>query len=426
MNPALNTAMNPAMNQGMNQPISALPEDLAPERARARWPILLVEDNDGDADLITDLLAESGAVPPRPVVRAARLDDAVRTLQQQRVSAILLDLRLPDAQGIDCVKAVRSQARDTPIVVLTGLEDDELALSCMTAGAQDYLSKQDVRPRSLLRAIDYAIVRAREARERLRSQAFRLRSAELELENKRILEVSRQKERVLANMSHELRTPLNAIIGFSQLMSDGSAALDAPAVQRYAGHILTSGRHLLALINDILDVARIDAGGIDLHPQATCVAEVAREVVDVVTGSFTDKPMTVRLEIDDGVASVWTDPLRLRQVLYNYLSNAWKFTPAKGEIVVRGRRVGAQRVRLEVADTGLGIAAEDLPRLFTEFTQLNSEARRRYRGTGLGLALSKRIVEAQGGSVGVMSSPGNGSTFFAELPDPGTPAVTGP
>jgi signal transduction histidine kinase len=197
-------------------------------------------------------------------------------------------------------------------------------------------------------------------------------------------------------------------------------------VQRHAGHILASGRHLLALINDILDLARIEAGGIDLHPEATSVAELAREVVDVVTGSFTDKAMTVRIEIEAGLESVWTDPLRLRQLLYNYLSNAWKFTPANGEIVVRGRRVGAQAFRVEVCDTGLGIAAEHLPRLFTEFTQLPSDERRRYRGTGLGLALSKRIVEAQGGSVGVMSSPGNGSTFYAELPDRGVLPVNVP
>jgi signal transduction histidine kinase len=406
--------------------MSALPDDLGLEPRRARWPILLVEDNDGDADLITDMLAESGAVPPRPVVRAARLAEAVHTLRHQRVSAILLDLRLPDGEGIDCVKAVRSEARDTPIVVLTGLEDDQLALSCMTAGAQDYLSKQDVRPRSLLRAIDYAIVRAREARERMRSQALRLRSAELELENKRILEVSRQKGRVMANMSHELRTPLNAIIGFSQLLSEDTNGLDKPAVLRYAGHILTSGRHLLALINDILDMARIEAGGIDLHPEAIHVGDAAREVVDVVTGSFTDKPMVIRVEVADDLATVWTDPLRLRQVLYNYLSNAWKFTPANGEIIVRAQRIGARGFRLEICDTGPGIAAADLPRLFTEFTQLPSEGPRRYRGTGLGLALSKRIVEAQGGCVGVMSSPGHGSTFFAELPDPGGPAVSAP
>lgn len=397
--------------------MSALPDAVAPESRRASWPILLVEDNDGDADLITDLLAEGATVPPRQVLRAARLADAVAMLQRQRVSAVLLDLRLPDGEGLACVRAVRAQARDTPIVVLTGLEDDQLALSCMSAGAQDYLSKHEVRSRSLVRAIDYAVVRAREARERMRSQALRLRSAELELENKRIIETSRQKERVLANMSHELRTPLNAIIGFSQLMADGEAGLDGPGVQRYAGHILSSGRHLLALINDILDLARIDAGGIDLNPARTPLLELAREVVDVVSGSFTDKPMTVRVDIDPSLSEVWTDPLRLRQVLYNYLSNAWKFTPDGGEIEVRGLRVGDRAFRVEVRDTGPGIARDDQPRLFSEFVQLPSEAPRRYRGTGLGLALSKRIVEAQGGCVGVTSVPGQGSTFFAELPD---------
>ncbi|MDH0865024.1 hybrid sensor histidine kinase/response regulator [Mitsuaria sp. GD03876] len=396
-------------------------DDAGLEARRARWPILLVEDNDGDADLIADLIAEGGSSPTRAVLRASRLAEAVDTLRRQRVAAVLLDLRLPDAEGLECVSAVRSQAGDAPIVVLTGMEDDQLALSCMTAGAQDYLSKQDIRPRVLARAIDYAIVRAGEARERLRAQALRLRSAELELENKRILEDSRRKGLNLANMSHELRTPLNAIIGFSQLMVDGAPSLEGAVVQRYAGHILTSGRHLLALINDVLDLARIEAAGLELHPCATAVAEVAREVIDVVTGSFTDKPMQVELAVDPALGPVWTDPLRLRQVLYNYLSNAWKFTPANGRLVVRVGSAGAGRFRIEVQDTGPGIGPADLRRLFTEFTQLPCEERSRYRGTGLGLALTKRIVEAQGGHVGAHSVPGQGATFFAELPDPPPP-----
>ena len=384
---------------------------------RSPLPILLVEDNDGDADLITDLLAEAPA-PQRPVVRATRLAEAVSLLERHRVAAVLLDLHLPDAAGLECVSAVRSQARDTPILVLTGMDDDELALSCMTAGAQDYLSKQDVRPRALARAIDYALARTREARARMRAQALRLRSAELELENKRILEASQRKGRYLANMSHELRTPLNAVIGFSQLLVDGGPALTQDHVRGYAGHILSSGRHLLDLINDILDLARLEAGGLDLHPSATSVPDVVREVVDVVAGSFTAKPMTVTLEIDVDPPLFFTDPLRLRQVLYNYLSNAWKFTPENGRLTVRALRLGPHWLRLEVEDSGPGIAAEDQQRLFTEFTQLPSEVQRQYRGTGLGLALTKRIVEAQGGHVGVSSQPGRGSMFFAELPDP--------
>ncbi|MBO9685365.1 hybrid sensor histidine kinase/response regulator [Roseateles chitosanitabidus] len=400
--------------------MSALPDDLAVPAAARRpvLPILLVEDNDGDADLITELLAEAAPSPPRPVVRATRLSEAVALLERHRVAAVLLDLHLPDAAGIECVSAVRAQARDTPIVVLTGMEDDALALSCMTAGAQDYLSKQDVRPRTLVRAIDYAEARTREARVRMRAQALRLRSAELELENKRILEVSRHKGRLLANMSHELRTPLNAVIGFSQLLADGAAALPPDRVRNYAGHILSSGRHLLGLINDVLDLARLEAGGMELHPGETNVADVAREVLDVVTGSFADKPLAVDLEIDDHLGLVWTDALRLRQVLYNYLSNAWKFTPEGGHLTVRAGPCGDHRFRVEVEDTGPGIAEEDLARLFTEFTQLPGASRSPYPGTGLGLALTKRIVEAQGGRVGARSELGRGSTFFAELPDP--------
>jgi signal transduction histidine kinase len=408
--------------------MSALPDDLATAR-RAPLPILLVEDNDGDADLITDLLAEATARAPRTVVRATRMSEAVALLERHRVAAVLLDLHLPDAAGIECVSAVRAQARDTPIVVLTGMEDDALAMSCMTAGAQDYLSKQDVQARTLVRAIDYAEARTREARVRMRAQALRLRSAELELENKRILEISRHKGRLLANMSHELRTPLNAVIGFSQLLADGATALPPERVRSYAGHILSGGRHLLDLINDLLDLARLEAGSMELHPAATNVVDIVREVVDVVTGSFSDKPLSVDLEIDDELGLVWTDALRLRQVLYNYLSNAWKFTPEGGHLTVRAAPCGDHRFRVEVEDTGPGIADEDLARLFTEFTQLPSAVRSQYRGTGLGLALTKRIVEAQGGRVGAHSELGRGSTFFAELPDPDPPggnAALGP
>lgn len=459
--------------------MSALLKDVLPHPPRGPLPLLLVEDNDGDADLIQDLLAETDHATPRAVLRATRLAEALTLLQTQRVTAVLLDLHLPDASGVDCVTAVRAQARDVPIVVLTGMDDDALALSCVSAGAQDYLSKQDVRPRALSRAIDYAVVRARESRERLRTQALQLRSAELEQENQRILEVSRRKGRYLANMSHELRTPLNAIIGFSQLLSEGDPPMAPDQVKRFSTHILSSGRHLLGVINDVLDLAKFEAGALELRPELTDVAEIAREVVDVVTGGFADKPMLVDLDVDPALRAVWIDPLRLRQVLYNYLSNAWKFTPPCGRLTVRAAPVASSaseravtasggagtsaasttsttaatsttsttsttavvsatsmtaataspstasgatataasaRWRLEVVDTGAGIATQDLTRLFTEFTQLSQDARCQYRGTGLGLALTKRIVEAQGGTVGALSVPGQGSTFFAEFP----------
>lgn len=387
--------------------------EMTPNRAS---PVLLVEDNDGDADLIMDLLSEVKSGARHHVVRATRLSEAVSVLQDMPVEVVLLDLRLPDGAGVECVAAVREQASDVPIVVLTGLEDDAIAKSCITAGAQDYLSKQEVRAASLARAIDYAVVRAQEAVARMRSQQLLLRSAELERENQRILEASRLKSQFLANMSHELRTPLNAIIGFSELIQDGKVPAESERFPVFVGHILSSARHLLQLINDILDLARIEAGRLDLSTEETDLRPLAHEVVEVVNGSFAGKSLEVDLSIDSALGTVWTDPRRLRQVLYNYLSNAWKFTPEGGRITVRILSRLGGRFRLEVEDSGVGIAPGDLAMLFTEFTQLRSDAGKRYSGTGLGLALTKRIVEAQGGTVGASSVLGQGSVFYAELP----------
>lgn len=381
-----------------------------------RPPVLLVEDNDGDADLITELLSEAPADSQRRVIRVVRLADAVAMLRDLHVEAVLLDLRLPDGSGVECIEALRRKAEDVPIVVLTGLEDDQIAISCVAAGAQDYLSKQDVQARTLTRAIDYAVVRAHEAEARMRAQQLQARSAELELENQRILEANRLKSQFLANMSHELRTPLNAIIGFAELMHARQIQPDSPNFYTYIGHILAGAKHLLQLISDILDLASIEAGRMDLHPEDVDPHVLAREVVDVVAGSFHDKKIDVDVQLDAGLHSVWTDPRRFRQLLYNYLSNAWKFTPDGGRVALRVQAANRDRFVVEVEDSGAGIGEHDLARLFTDFTQLQSHAGKRYAGTGLGLSLTKRIVEAQGGSVGVRSTVGKGSVFYAELP----------
>lgn len=382
----------------------------------SRPPVLLVEDNDGDADLITELLSEAPPDSQRRVIRAVRLSDAVAMLRDLHVEVVLLDLRLPDGSGVECIEALRCKAQDVPIVVLTGLDDDHIAISCVAAGAQDYLSKQDVQARSLTRAIDYAVVRAHEAEERLRAQHLQARSAELELENQRILEANRLKSQFLANMSHELRTPLNAIIGFAELMHGRHVQPDSPNFYVYIGHILAGAKHLLQLISDILDLASIEAGRMDLHPESVDPHVLAREVVDVIAGSFHDKKIDVDVQLDEGLREVWTDPRRFRQLLYNYLSNAWKFTPDGGRVALRMQAIDNERFVVEVEDSGVGIGSSDLSRLFTDFTQLQSHAGKRYAGTGLGLSLTKRIVEAQHGTVGVRSIVGKGSVFYAELP----------
>ncbi len=260
-----------------------------------------------------------------------------------------------------------------------------------------------------------------------RAQARELERAGATLETKalELAKASAYKSQFLANMSHELRTPLNAIIGFSELMYDGSIPLDDETRHEYLGDILTSGRHLLQLINDVLDLAKVEAGKLELHPEPIQLTRIVGEVLAVLRTTSAKQQVAIRTEISPDVDALVLDPSRLKQVLYNYLSNAIKFTPARGTVTVRAIAEGGDAVRIEVEDSGIGIAADQLGRLFGEFEQ-TAEGARRAGGTGLGLALTKRLVEAQGGTVGVRSTVGKGSTFHAVLPRRGGSVVPAP
>jgi signal transduction histidine kinase len=253
-------------------------------------------------------------------------------------------------------------------------------------------------------------------RERLRAEEVRRRSAELEMQNRRIQEASRLKSEFLANMSHELRTPLNAIIGFAELLHDGQVDPDSPTHKEFLGDILSSGRHLLQLINDILDLAKVEAGKLEFRPEQVEAPRLVNEVIAILRTTAAHKRIRLDTQVDPSVAALTIDPARLKQVAYNYLSNAIKFTPEGGNVTLRIRPEAGEQFRLEVEDTGIGIASTDLGRLFVEFQQLEAGAAKRHQGTGLGLALVRRLVEAQGGSVGVRSVVGKGSTFHACLP----------
>jgi PAS domain S-box-containing protein len=253
-------------------------------------------------------------------------------------------------------------------------------------------------------------------RERLRAEEVRRRSAELEMQNRRIQEASRLKSEFLANMSHELRTPLNAIIGFAELLHDGQVDPGSPTHKEFLGDILSSGRHLLQLINDILDLAKVEAGKLEFRPEQVDAPRLVNEVIAILRTTAAHKRIRLDTQVDPVVAALTIDPARLKQVAYNYLSNAIKFTPDGGNVTLRIRPEAGEQFRLEVEDTGIGIASTDLGRLFVEFQQLEAGAAKRHQGTGLGLALVRRLVEAQGGSVGVRSELGKGSTFHACLP----------
>ncbi|MES2219229.1 MAG: ATP-binding protein [Pseudomonadota bacterium] len=239
---------------------------------------------------------------------------------------------------------------------------------------------------------------------------------ELLAQNKRVNEATRLKSEFLANMSHELRTPLNAIIGFSELMQDREVGPITKEQNEFLKDILASARHLLQLINDVLDLSKVEAGKMDFNPEEVNLPAIVKEVIVLVHPLSKRKRITITTHIDDEVSAVFIDASRFKQVLYNYLSNALKFTPELGKVKISILPEDGNAFRLEVKDTGIGIHPKDLKGLFTEFHQLDSSSGKKYAGTGLGLALSKQIVEAQSGHVGVVSTLGHGSMFFAVLP----------
>jgi protein-histidine pros-kinase len=262
------------------------------------------------------------------------------------------------------------------------------------------------------------ITRQKEEAARLKEQADLLDTTnrELQEQSRRALEANRLKSEFLANMSHELRTPLNAVIGFAEILHDGKVGPVSADQKEFLGDILTSSRHLLQLINDVLDLSKVEAGKMEFRPEPVEVSRIVTEVRDILRSIAAGKRIRVDTDIEDALGRIVVDPGKLKQILYNYLSNAVKFTPDDGHVTVRVKGEGPAHFRLEVEDTGIGIPTADLSRLFVEFQQLDATAAKKYAGTGLGLALTRRLVEAQGGSVGARSTPGQGSVFHAVLP----------
>ncbi|HEV6965689.1 PAS domain S-box protein [Roseateles sp.] len=257
-----------------------------------------------------------------------------------------------------------------------------------------------------------ADVTATRTAEQARQQAVWLAA-----ENRRVQESSRLKSLFLANMSHELRTPLNAVIGFADLLNMSHAqALDASRQREWLQHIASSGRHLLKMINDVLDLSKIEAGRMDFHAEPVDLPTLVDDVMATVAVLAEQRGLSLKSSIAPELRGLVLDPARLKQVLLNYLSNAIKFTPSGGHVELRMLGEGPRLWRLEVEDSGIGIPADRIGHLFVEFQQLDDGLAKSHQGTGLGLALTRRIVEAQGGRVGVYSDLGKGSRFYAVLP----------
>jgi signal transduction histidine kinase len=243
---------------------------------------------------------------------------------------------------------------------------------------------------------------------------------EIQDKNRQLAQASQHKSQFVASMSHELRTPLNAIIGLTEMMVTNATRFGTEKAAEPLRRVHRAGTHLLGLINQVLDLSKIEAGKLDLNPESVNLSPLIDEVVGTARQLAEQNKNRLVVEAEQKLGALTVDPMRLRQILLNLLSNACKFTK-QGEVALRVRKVvdGRNGIEFAVADTGIGMTAEQQAKLFEEFTQADSSTAQRYGGTGLGLAITRKLARMMGGDVAVASEPGKGSVFTVRLPGGG-------
>jgi signal transduction histidine kinase len=241
--------------------------------------------------------------------------------------------------------------------------------------------------------------------------------SEIEEKSRQLAEASEHKSQFVSSMSHELRTPLNAIIGLTEMMVTNAARFGTERAVEPLQRVNRAGQHLLGLINQVLDLSKIEAGKLELNPQTVQLAPLIDDVAGTARQLAEQNKNRLLNEVQENLGTLTVDPMRLRQILLNLLSNACKFTK-EGEVALRGRRVnnGGPWIELSVTDTGIGMTPEQQGKLFEEFSQAEATTAQRFGGTGLGLAITRKLARMMGGDVTVTSKPGKGSVFTVRLP----------
>jgi signal transduction histidine kinase len=269
---------------------------------------------------------------------------------------------------------------------------------------------------TLSKTFNVMLVNLKASQDQLRAinKSLDMKLNQLAESNVALYESNRLKSEFLANVSHELRTPLNSILGFAELLRDLN--MGEGRQTRYIQNILVSGRHLLELINDLLDLAKIEAGRMQVRSEPLSLNDLFEGLSSIIKPLAEKRSVSIHTAVTPDVPILHTDPPKLQQVLYNFLSNAIKFSPEGGTIDLRAERDGEPSVRISVADQGPGIEADKQDVIFEKFRQIDGSVTREHGGTGLGLAISKELIGLLGGTIGVSSTPGRGATFWVKIP----------
>lgn len=396
------------------------------------FTVILVEDEAGTRATLCGILEDTGY----EVIGLERGAEALETIRGNHFDVIITDIRLPDADGMDILELAKEINPDAAVIMMTGYASMETAVDAVNHGAYAYFLKP-INPDELKTAIANALKQQRllienkrlvdslqysnkllfEANAQLRQEITERTRVEQELIDKsgEVEEANRLKSEFLAHMSHELRTPLNAIIGFSELLIDGVLGKITQKQKKCLTDILASSQHLLSLINEVLDLSKIESGKTELRLTNFTMTDIIEPLKSSIMPMLTSRKQSLEIEVPDNLPPVRADKAKVRQVLLNLISNAIKFTADGGQLKIKAawRNDWCQ---VSVSDNGIGINQEDQERMFEPFCQLDNSLTREKSGTGLGLTIARQIIERHGGQIWVESDYGKGSRFTFTLP----------
>ena len=373
--------------------------------------IIVVEDERGVRATLCGILEDAGY----RVIGLESGTEALEAIRGGEFDAVITDIRLPDVGGLEVLELGKEINPDAAVIMITGYASVETAIDAVNQGAYAYFVKP-VSPDEIKTAIANALKQQRLLQENKRLVESLQRSNKLLFEtNEELRKATQAKSEFLAQMSHELRTPLNVVIGFSELMLDRVPGKINKEQRRCLNDILSSGKHLLSLINDILDLSKIESGKMALRLRDFSLTDVLEPLRSVMMSMITPRKQSLEVEVAEGLSPVRADKAKIRQVLLNLLSNSTRFTPDGGKLRIEAVR-DDNWCQVRVIDTGIGIKKENQERIFEPFCQLDSPLTEEKSGTGLGLTIAKQIIEKHGGRIWVESGYGKGSRFTFTVP----------